>query len=69
MVHHTMVGVPVRINSLECTLYIQHLTNGGVVDVVVGSDHAQVQRRHIHLVLDANAFGLLQVTQGLFYQF
>lgn len=44
------------------------LTNGGVVDVIVGSDHAQVQRCHIHLVLDADALGLLQVTQGLLHQ-
>lgn len=27
------------------------LTYGGVVDVVVGGDHAQIERRHVHLVL------------------
>lgn len=37
------------------------LTDGGVVDVVVGSDHAQVEWRHVHFVLDADALGLLQV--------
>ena len=30
------------------------LTDGGVVDVVVGGDHAQIQRRHVHLVLDTD---------------
>lgn len=44
------------------------LTNGGVVDVIVGGDHAQVQGRHVHLVLDADALGLLQVTQGLLHE-
>lgn len=27
------------------------LTYGGVVDVVVGGDHAQIERRHVHLIL------------------
>ena len=36
-------------------------TDGGVVDVVVRSDHAQIERRYIHLILDADALGLLQV--------
>ncbi len=36
-------------------------TNCGVVDVVVGGDHAQIERRYIHLVLYADALGLLQV--------
>lgn len=44
------------------------LTNGGVVYVIVGSNHAQVQRGHIHLILDADALGLLQVTKGLLHQ-
>lgn len=44
------------------------LTNGGVVDVIVSSDHAQVQGRHVHLVLNADALGLLQVTQGLLHE-
>lgn len=44
------------------------LTNGGVVYVIVGSNHAQVQRGHIHLVLNTDAFGLLQVTEGLLHQ-
>lgn len=44
------------------------LTNGGVVYVIVGSNHAQIQRRHIHLILNADALGLLQVTKGLFHQ-
>lgn len=30
------------------------LTNGGVVDVVVGSDHSQVKGRHVHLILDTD---------------
>lgn len=45
------------------------LTNGGVVDVVIGGDHAQVQGCHVHLILDADTLGLLQVTQGLLHQF
>lgn len=36
-------------------------TDGGVVDVVVGSDHAQIERCNVHLVLYADALGLLQV--------
>lgn len=44
------------------------LTDGGVIDVIVGGDHAQVQGRHVHLVLDADALGLLQVTQGLLHE-
>lgn len=46
----------------------QPLTNGGIVDVIVGSNHAQVQGCHVHLVLYADALGLLQVTQGLLHQ-
>jgi hypothetical protein len=30
-------------------------TNGGVVDVVVGSNHAQVQRRNIHVIFYTDA--------------
>lgn len=44
------------------------VTYGGVVDVVVGGDHAQVERGHVHLVLDADALGLLQVTESLLHQ-
>lgn len=44
------------------------LTNGGVVYVIVGSNHAQIQRGHIHLILNADALGLLQVTKGLLHQ-
>ena len=33
----------------------------GVVDVVVGRNHAQVERTHVDLVLDRNALGLGQV--------
>lgn len=43
-------------------------TDGGVVDVVVGGDHAQVERHHVHLVLDADALGLLQVGERLLHQ-
>lgn len=49
-------------------LHCQPLTNSGIVDVIVGSDHAQVQGCHIHLILYADALGLLQVTQGLLHQ-
>lgn len=42
-------------------------TDGGVVDVVVGGNHAQVERRHVHLVLDADALGLLQVMECVFH--
>lgn len=46
----------------------QPLTNGGIVDVIVSSDHAQVQGCHIHLVLNADTLGLLKVTQGLLHK-
>lgn len=36
-------------------------TDGGVVDVVVGSDHAQIEWCYIHLIFYADALGLLQV--------
>ena len=29
-------------------------TDGGVVDVVIGSDHSKIQRRQIHLILNSN---------------
>ena len=43
--------------------------DGGVVDVVVGGDHAQVQRGHVHLVLDRDALGLFEVGEGLLDHF
>ena len=43
-------------------------TDGGVVDVVVRSDHAQIERSDVHLVLDADALGLLQVVQRVLHQ-
>lgn len=36
-------------------------TDGGVVDVVVGGNHAQIEGSYIHLILYADALGLLQV--------
>ena len=33
------------------------LTDGGVVDVVVGSDHAEVEGGEIHVILYRNALG------------
>ncbi len=35
--------------------------DGAVVDVVVGGDHAQVDGRHVDVVLDADALGVLEV--------
>lgn len=43
------------------------LTDSGVVDVVISGNHAQVQRRNVHLVLDADALGLLQVAERLLH--
>ena len=37
--------------------------DGGVVDVVVGGDHAQVQGGRVHVVLDADALAVLQLPQ------
>lgn len=36
-------------------------TDGGVVDVVVGGNHAQIEWCYVHLILYADALGLLQV--------
>ena len=33
-----------------CKTYKAVQTNGGIVDVVVGSNHAQVERRHVHVI-------------------
>lgn len=49
-------------------LVVVVLTDSGVVDIVVGSNHAQVKRCHVHLILDADALGLLQVMQGVLHQ-
>lgn len=43
-------------NSMNKTLHSHTtlcgiLTYGGVVDVVVGGDHAQIERGHVHLIL------------------
>lgn len=43
-------------------------TDGGVVDVVVGRNHAQIEWCYIHLILYADALGLLQVMQRVFHQ-
>ena len=43
--------------------------DGGVVDVVVSGDHAQVERRRVHVVLDGDAFGLLQIRECVLDQF
>lgn len=40
---------------------VQAQTDGGVVDVIVGSNHAQIEWCYIQLILDADALGLLQV--------
>lgn len=47
---------------------VSEQTDGGVVDVVVRSDHAQIERSDVHLVLDADALGLLQVVQRVLHQ-
>lgn len=44
-------------------------TDGGVVDVVVSGNHSQIERSNVHFILNADAFGLLQVMQGVFHQF
>lgn len=57
-----------RSSSKHCAASRISLTNGGVVDVVIGCNHPQVQGSHVHLVLNADALGLLQVTEGLLHQ-
>lgn len=68
----TEQGEDRELEHQQVLVYAAHpsraLTDGGVVDVVIGCDHPQVQRGHIHLVLDADALGLLQVTEGLLHQ-
>lgn len=62
----------VRVFTLETSPYGQcvqaALTNGGVVDVVIRCNHAQVQRCHVHLILNADALGLLQIVQSVLHQ-
>ena len=43
-------------------------TYGGIVDVVVSSDHAQVKRREVHLFLNGHTLGLLQISQSILHQ-
>lgn len=38
--------------------------DGAVVDVVVGGDHAQIDGRHVNVVLDADALGVLEVAES-----
>ena len=35
--------------------------DGGVVDVVVSSDHAEVERCRVHVLLDADTLGVLEL--------
>lgn len=44
------------------------LTNGGVADVVVGGDHAQIEGLRVHLVLDRDALAVLQVLQRVLHE-
>mmetsp|Transcript_10154 Transcript_10154/g.33218 ORF Transcript_10154/g.33218 Transcript_10154/m.33218 type:complete len:242 (-) Transcript_10154:1105-1830(-) len=39
--------------------------DGRVLDVVVGRDHAEVQRRHVDVVVDGDALGLFQVADDV----
>ena len=39
-----------------------------VVDVVVGSDHAQVQGCNIHLVFNTDTLGLFQVSERVLHE-
>ena len=41
--------------------------DGGVVDVVVGGDHAQIERGSVHVLLDADALAVLQLGQGVLH--
>lgn len=68
MVHSIGDVTDTAIFSDSGLLVVVVLTDGGVVDIVVGSDHAQVKRCHVHLILDADALGLLQVMQGVLHQ-
>ena len=43
-------------------------TYGGIVDVVVCSNHAKVERREVHLVLNGHTLGLLQIGQSVLHQ-
>lgn len=44
-------------------------TNGTMINIVIGSNHAQVQWRKVHFVFYGNTFGLLQVGQRSLHQF
>ena len=37
--------------------------DGGIVYVVVGGDHAEVERRRVHVLLDADTLGVLELAQ------
>ena len=41
--------------------------NGGVVDVVVGCNHAQVKWGCVHVVLDADTLAVLQLRQRVLH--
>ena len=38
----------------------------GVTDIVKAGNHTQVERTHIHIIFDGNAFTLLKLTQRVF---
>ena len=43
------------VKALKAKIANRWQTDGGVVDVVVGCNHAQIQRRHIHFIFNADA--------------
>ena len=43
------------VKALKAKIANRWQTDGGVVDVVVGCDHAQIQWRHIHFIFNADA--------------
>lgn len=44
------------------------LTDSVVLDVIVGRDHAQIERAQVHLILDRDALGVFQIGQRGLHQ-
>lgn len=60
--YHNMTNIDI------CVVAVMGQTDCGVVNVVVGGNHAQVEGCDIHLVLNADTFRLLQIMQRVFHQ-
>lgn len=62
MKHHRSLPIQTLHNTCSAVRWWGR-TDGGVVDVVVGGDHAQVERPRVHVVHDGDALGVLQVRE------